>query len=327
MGHIPPRPLRLTSHVTWIIILLTFVIALGVGYLVFRDGFLPDILGPVAHVLAGASPILLAVWLALRLGPAVPLRRILAQFMAGLWIVPMIALVLEAILLVPLFIILALGVAMIPEGQSLIAMLSSGQSVPPEVIDGLATEVMSRPWFLIPLFVYICGIAPAAEEVIKTLPMWPFLRRSIPAGEAFQAGVIGGSGYALFEALFQTQGGDGWAGIMIGRGGVSLMHAFTAALTCWSIGVASAERRKWPRVIVAYLASVAIHAVWNAGALGMGVAEFLRQESKVPLPQWMPASVVDSAPIVMGVIAAASLLGIFLFTRRLRRAQDQPAAD
>ena len=327
LGHPPPKPLSLTSRVTWIILLLTFAAALGVGYLAFRDGFLPDILGPLAHVLAGASPILLVVWLALRWGRALPLRRILGQFMAGLWIVPILALVLEGILLLPILILLVLGMTLAPEGRALIELLSSGRAVSPAIVEGYAIDIVTRPWFLIPVFVYLCGIAPAVEEVIKTLPVWPFLRRRIKVGDAFQAGVIGGGGYALFEALFQTQAGDGWAGIMIARGGVSLMHAFTAALTCWSIGAASVEGKRWPRVVAAYLGSVAIHAVWNAGALGIGLARFLREGRGMALPEWLPASLVDHAPVALGVIAAVSLLGVVVLSLRLRRAEEPPAPD
>jgi hypothetical protein len=277
-------------------------------------------------VLAGASPILLVVWLALRWGRALPVRRILGQFMAGSWLVPVFALVLEGILLVPVFLFLALAFALAPEGQALIDLLSSGRTVSPALIERYAVEIAARPWFVIPLFVYLCGVAPAIEEVIKTLPIWPFLGKRIPAGEAFQAGVIGGGGYALFEALFQTQTGDGWAGVMIARGGVSLMHAFTVALTCWAIGVASEQPRRWPRILAAYLGSVMIHAAWNAGALAMGLAGFLREQGASALPKWMPARLVDSIPIALGAIAAISLLGIVTISLRLRRTDETPTS-
>lgn len=105
-----------------------------------------------------------------------------------------------------------------------------------------------------------------------------------------------------------------------------MMHAFTAALTCWAIGSASGESKKWPRVLAAYIGAVAIHAALNAAALAMGLGEFLKTQQGPTALEWIPAPLVEWTPAALVIIAAVSLLGVVGISLRLQRGEEHSAS-
>src|SRR4030065_667202 len=112
-------------------------------------------------------------------------------------------------------------------------------------------------------------MAPIVEETLKAIAVGPFLRRGLTPAEAFLSGTLAGAGYAMFEALFLTQPGQGWVETMLARVGATFVHVFTAGLSSWGL-VEGFRYRRWSKCVLAALAAFAIHGAWNASAVGIG---------------------------------------------------------
>jgi hypothetical protein len=84
----------------WAALALLFPPAIAAGYLASVEGVLPGVLGPAAQVLAAGIPVaLLALWVR-RLSQPITPTRAWGHFLMGLWTTPILALALEAVLLV-----------------------------------------------------------------------------------------------------------------------------------------------------------------------------------------------------------------------------------
>lgn len=254
----------------WILALLLYPLALGLGMLAFEAGTLPRVLGPIAHILAAGSPVLFVVSISLSRGPRLSARRRWAHFLAGLWVTPPLSLTLELISLVPLGLIMIMGLALTPEGVSILQELLAIEIGSEQQMDMLG-RLLSQPIVILLGVGLLAGIVPIIEELLKSLTVWPLLRNPLTAGQAFLGGTLGGAGYSLFESLFLPQAGEEWVLTMLARAGTPLIHAFNAGLVCW--GLAEGVRRKrWLFSAGTYLLAVGLHGMWNLSAIGIGLS-------------------------------------------------------
>jgi hypothetical protein len=314
-------------HSLSFLILIAFPLGLLFVYLGYDRRILPGLLTPLGHLITTATPVLAAVLIARWFGPLVSMRRTLGQFLLGLWAAPPIAFVLEAAALVPVSLSIAVGLSASPQGKRLIESLMNATSVPPNIPENLAADVFLQPWVLLTIVMFLSVIVPLVEETIKTVGLWPLLRRSLTPREAFLSGALSGSGYALFEALLLTQAVDGWLPLLVARGGASLMHAFTGAIGSWGISQ-GIYRQKWAHTALGFFGAVAVHGLWNLGAVGINLGELLSS----PEP-WNPLrsgtlGIVDlSLGLVSGLVVLA-IVGLIAVSIRLRRGvAEAPAAE
>jgi peroxiredoxin Q/BCP len=166
------------------------------------------------------------------------------------------------------------------------------------------------------VFAFVAGLVPLIEEAVKSLSVALMARRLDPAS-AFVGGAIGGAGYALFEALFLTQPDPSWLTTMVGRGGATMMHAFTAALTGWGISQV-VHHRRWGRLALAYLTAVSMHALWNATAIGVGLLQLNGQLGTAQVPGVVFAA-EQGGPILLTALSLVALVGLPLGAWRLSR--------
>ena len=255
----------------WIVALLLYPLALVLGILAFEVGTLPRLFGPVAHVLAAAGPVLFVASISLSRGPLFSARRRWAHFLAGVWVTPPLSLFFEFVALIPVGLLMILGLALSPDGQSLIQELLELEIASEREVVDLTTRLLTQPIVIILGVSLLSGIVPIIEELLKSITIWPLLSRPMNAGQAFLGGALGGAGYALFESLFLPQAGELWAVTMVARAGTPLIHAFNTALVCW--GLAEGFRRKrWLFAIGTYALAVGLHGLWNLAAIGIGLA-------------------------------------------------------
>lgn len=255
----------------WILALLLYPLALFLGILAFEVGTLPRLLGPIAHILAAGAPVLFVVSVSLSRGPLFSARRRWAHFLAGLWVVPAFSLFLEMVALVLVGLLMFVGLALTPDGQSLLQELLAIEIASEQDITELATRLLLQPIVILLGIGMLSGAVPLIEESLKSLTIWPLLRRPMTAGQAFLGGALGGAGYALFESLFLPQAGDDWVITMIARAGTPLIHAFNTGLVSW--GLAEGVRRKrWLFAAGAYILAVGLHGMWNLSAIGIGLS-------------------------------------------------------
>ena len=273
--HELPAPYRPSQ--AWTLTALLLPVGLVLGFLAFEQAFLPWILGPTAHVLAALGPVSAAVVMVLRRGPILSGRRRWGQFNTGLWVSPFLAFMIEMILLLPVIILLLTGQFGELNILPIVDSLSTGEAISDPALESAFVDFLSQPIVIGLVLLYLVILVPMVEEVIKTIAIWPFLKRGLTKTEAFLGGALAGAGYALFEAFFLAQPGENWGLTMIARAGATLIHMFTTGLT--AIGLAKAAREhSFKKAIPYYLIAVAIHAIWNLCALAIGagviVSEF-----------------------------------------------------
>jgi RsiW-degrading membrane proteinase PrsW (M82 family) len=251
------------------------------------------------------------------LGPSLTLRRLWTQFLTGLWGMPLLAIILEVLALLPVGVIAIAGLASsVDLGRIFQPMLGQVPN-PGTLTEDTAISLLLNPWVLASLFAFVAGIVPLIEEAVKSLAVLPIARHLSPS-EAFVGGALGGAGYALFEALFLTQPDPSWLTTMIGRGGATVMHAFTAAITCWGISQV-VHRRRWGRLALAYLSSVTMHGAWNAAVIAMGIAQVNQEAGVFHIPQVLESLALNAAPVLLGALSVMALFGLALGARQLTR--------
>jgi hypothetical protein len=303
-GEAPQRSLPARG---WAVLALVFPVAIAAGYLASDRGVVPGAFGPAAQVLAAGIPVaLLALWVRRRSQPVTPTRA-WGHFLMGLWLAPILALALEAVLLLGTVIVLLVGLAAQPGMADLISRLGTNPALAPQAVEEALITLALNPWTIVCILGFISVFVPLLEEGIKALGVVPFLRLRLSPSEAFLGGVLSGLGYALFEALFLPQPGSGWVETMLARIGATLMHALTAGLTGWALGETVVRRRPFP-ALAAYPAAVVIHGVWNACAVALGLAGIAAEAEGSQLSD--PPYVVVAAAGVLILVALTVGAGV-----------------
>lgn len=303
----------------WLLISGLFPVGLLLGFLAYERGVLSALLGPVGQILAIATPAAVAVLLVRRAGPAVPLRRLWGHILIGLWAVPLAALLIEGVFLLLGIFMSSIGLALTPGGQDLVTdlqqLLNTLETNPSP---DLMARVTLHPAVIVLILVFLGLMVPLIEELSKTAAIWPLLPRRIGRSEAFLGGAVGGTGFALAEALFLAQPGVGWVVTAAARAGATMMHALATGIASWSLAEAL-TRQRWRRAIVGMGLAVALHGLWNVGAIGIGLSQLALRTS--------PAV----SPILMNRIGSASLgliltlgLGALVLLPRLQARSAEP---
>jgi hypothetical protein len=323
----PARPMRPVPAWIRASVGLAFPIALLAGAWTLARPDWTLIAIPV-HIATAVLPVAFAILLVHGPGSVTTFRRLWSLLLAGLWGMPIVAIVLELLALIPVAAITIFGLASSPDSRQMIDPLLQGTPIPGPTMDESVFRLLLHPWVLVGLFGYVSGLVPLIEEAVKSISVLPLAQRLSPAG-AFVGGAVGGAGYALFEALFLTQPDPSWVTTMIGRGGATMMHAFTAALTCWGISQVASGRRRWGRLAAAYATSVVMHATWNAAAIGLGIVQVNMDLGALGLPTALETLVVGGAPILLGMLSLTAFIGLPVGAMRLRSAESaqvRPAA-
>jgi RsiW-degrading membrane proteinase PrsW (M82 family) len=307
----------------WVYIGLLFPLALFFGYLAFNRGILPSVLGPLAHVSAATIPVVFTLAILLRKGSPISVKRIWGQFLAGLWASPMVAFIVEILAAIPLLIIVFATLFQEINSQGLIDNFSRPEQWTEPYLVSQIQELTNQPLILFLVTTFLILFVPMLEEAIKTIGVWPVLRRGFTQSQAFIGGAIAGAGYGLFEAFFLGQPGVSWVPVMIARAGATMMHMITTALT--SLGIARArEHGRWRVALRYYFGAVLLHSLWNISALGVGVI-ILVQEDLTPLDLQPVLTVVSGAAgVVIITLSIAAFLGIWLIPGKLLKSEEEP---
>ncbi len=324
-GLTAPAPNR--PRIGWLAIVVLFPVAVLAGVEILRGPDLARILFPPAQLIAAGIPVLAGVILMRASGPLLAPRRAWAQFLVGLWGMPWLAMLLEVMALIPALALLGIGLVNSPSGQHLLRqLLDAAASQAPTALDQPVLQLMLNPWVTATLLGYIAVAVPLIEEAIKSLAIWPFLGRKVTPSVAFVSGALGGAGYALFEALFLTQPVDTWASTMLGRGGASIMHMFTAGLTCWGLAEGF-SRHRWRRTLFAYLGAAAMHGLWNASAVGAGLASAASESGQAAISNGTALAITTISAAIMVGLSTFALICLPLIAARLTRRDASIAAE
>lgn len=303
------------SSPNWLALVLIFPVIVWVGLGVYNND-LPAMLGPAVHTLGAAIPVFVAIVIVRLHGPTVSKRRIWGQFFTGVWATPTIAIVIEVAALGAMIIAIIVVLASSTTGRELINALMRPQFwTSPFDVEPIQA-LFEQPWVIGLLLMYIILVVPAIEEIVKTITIWPILRRPLSSLEAFLSGVLGGAGFALVEALFLTQPGSDWASTIVARAGATMMHTFTAGLSCWGIAE-GIKKRRWRRFLGAFSVSVTLHGLWNAVAVGIAYATLSAETQQITFPT-IPASLFTvGGTTLLVVLSLIAFGGLVLFSKHL----------
>jgi hypothetical protein len=304
----------------WLAAVALYPVCLTIGGLVFARSPSPGLAGALALAGTAAVPVLAAVWVVRRLGPAITPTRGWGHFTVGLTGMPLAALFVEFLAILPVAI--AIGLTLLtPSNQgALNRMMEQALTPGSQATTDLASTLLSSPLAIAAIFGYVALVIPLIEEVIKTMAVWPFLRSGLSGAEAFLGGALGGAGYALFEALFLTQPGEAWVLTTLARSGATVLHMFTAAVTSWGL-MQGVRHRRFGRMVGAFAVGLGMHAAWNAAAVTIGLAS-------IPLTPDVTApwgGLASLAPFLLAGLILVSVSGLTLAWGRLQRTEVPPA--
>ncbi|NIM92292.1 MAG: PrsW family intramembrane metalloprotease [Anaerolineales bacterium] len=295
--------------------ILFFGTAIILGFVAYSLGVISLILGPLAQLLAATAAVLFIVQIARRNGPTITQRKTWGQFLIGLWLVPLIALVVEIILIVPVVLIIGFGALFSEGGQDITEWLLDPSSSVLELGDTLNSLVL-EPWFILLVLIFFSFLVPLVEEVLKTMAVWPLIYRGCSSAEAFLGGVIGGAGYALFEAIFLFQEVDAWLPTMIGRGGATIMHAFTAGIASWGLAEGFNTKRWW-RTVLAFVLAIGFHGLWNASAVAVAFSGLLSEDQAGS--EIVTTLLQAGGVLLIGILIITAILGIPGWLRKVNQ--------
>ena len=266
LGH-PSRPFR--PRLMGLLLVL-FVLALVVGQIILTTDFFTPLIFPPFHVLGAAlPPLIVTVFVGRRLTSAavsVHWREVVLQTGSGAFLATFLAFNLEAIFgLFTLFI-----VALMPNGMAWLQELTANLRDPSWIADPVnLSQVLLSPPIAIGLVLMFVVIAPLGEELFKSLGVALMSYRRPGAAQAFLWGVTGGAGFAIVEGLFNAAIAlESWSTVVLLRVGSTLMHCLGSGLMGLGWYHLLRTRRPW-YILGTYAASVGLHVLWNAGAIGI----------------------------------------------------------
>jgi hypothetical protein len=209
--------------------------------------------------------------------------------------------------------------------EKLMSLAETLQEAPPSPEDLVQDfgSYLVRPAVIFAALVFGAVIVPLIEELFKPIGVWLLARRKLRPAAGFAAGALSGAGYALFESLALTSGGQEWPALMVARIGTAAVHILTTAITGWAL-VQAWRYRRYLLLGLAYLTSVAIHGLWNGLTIYSAFAS-LAQMQGLPADLPVPAGLAMAAPVGLLLIGIACLGALILINRKLA-ATLEPAA-
>ena len=314
-GNRPPRQLK-WERFTWISYLLPLPFLLGFGALNGPDW--AGILLPLAHVLANTAGVFFLLDTAQRKLPAGSGVRFWGAFGTGLGLTPLVAFILEALLLAGIGLVWVLMTGLVPAfRQDLLDLAAHLQQFSGNMqsLQRALGRFAARPAVLVTLFTYIAVLIPILEEILKPAAVWLLLGRKLQSREGFLLGATSGAGYALFENLTIGAAAGDWIVVAVTRMGTAGVHIFTAGLMGWGLASAFSDK-KYGRLGGAFLGAVALHGLWNGLNILTALSGFTAVRDQLGP---FGARLGDYAPAALVLLALGCLWGLIRANSVFRR--------
>jgi hypothetical protein len=302
-------------------IILLFPLILLLGYFTLEKPDRITVLNPIVHIVAAAIPALFAILLVLRHSHRVSQRRFWGSLFIGTWFIPISAIIAELVLMILAMTTLFFRSMSTAEGQALLESLSNPENWASESMIESYAALLDQPIVIISIVVFVCVLVPLIEESLKSTVILPILGRKPSPSESFLSGVLGGVGFAFVEAILLTPTGMDWTQTMFTRGAATMMHTFTAGMTCWGIGQAITYKR-WKRFLGAFAIAVTMHGLWNAAAIGIGIGTLAGQGGETIISSGIAQSILIMGVLVLVALSTVAFAGLVLIPDRLREDWD-----
>jgi hypothetical protein len=305
---------------------MLFLLVLVAGYFTIENSSQITVTGSIIHLAAAVIPVSIAILLVIRQKPAVSQRRFWGSLFIGTWIIPISAIIIELVLMIAGMTTYLFGNMSTPQGHEIIDSLTNPQNWASDtMVDNMGT-LFDQPIIIIAMLLFICVLVPIIEESLKSLTIIPILNRKPLPSEAFLSGILGGVGFAFVEVLFLTPTGVDWTQTMFIRGGATMMHTFTAGMTCWGLGQAITYKR-WKRFFGAFSLALSMHAVWNIAAIAMGIGMLPGQVEEIDLPVAITQVFLIMGIITMMGLSVLATAGLIVIPKRLHKDDNVPLPE
>ena len=301
-------------------LVILFGLVLLSGSWLLRSRGILSWLSPFMHVFAAGIPVLIAIYFVIRRGEPISLTRTWGSFLSGLWLAPLVALIFEITLAIPLLIVIFLGTSNAVDTPGLLEGLAQFPGNPDTLLLEQLNSLLNQPLVVAGILGYLSVVVPIIEEIAKSLGTWFLTRRKLTPSLAFVGGTLSGAAYGLFEALFLAQPGGEWMGLMIGRAGATMMHMFTAGLTGLGIYCGVKERR-WGKAALFYAAAIILHGVWNIAALGIGLEDLAQVVANPIVNSDLSRVIAQISSGFLLILTLSAAVGLWKIPGRLRRDQ------
>jgi len=288
------------------LLLLIYVIVLLVGQTVLIIDRWPNLLFPPFHIVGAIFPILFILGIVSQVlkNHNVTWRDITLNITGGLFIAPFIAILVELIAGILIFVIAIIGMMAIPGGEAdLEAWISLTQDPFALENPNNFSTLITFPPLMIAIAAVFVIIGPTIEELTKPVVIYGLSYRRPTKAQAWLWGLAGGAGFALLENIFNTLAGlDAWVVIMLVRIGASLMHCLGSGLIALGWQHMLETKRPW-YLLGAIVTSIGIHALWNGTLVTMIGAGLLMPAEFMPL--------IGVGVVVAGLFMFALTIGMF----------------
>lgn len=307
-----------TSKITFFLLVIVFPAALALGWVASQHRWSSIVVLPPIHVLAVGIPILWLGLIGLRGLPVGSPQRLWGVFAVGLVLSPAIAITLEIIAALVIFIAGAAVLSMNPEMVLVIENLANvlqQTSDPSQMLEHFQ-PLLSNPWVIAGIGLLMAVVTPLVEETFKPIGVYLLLHRRISPAEGFAAGLINGLGFALFESLLISSNPDEWLSTVLLRVPTAALHGFTTALVGYGLASAVSQRR-YLRLAGCFLTAVVLHGVWNGLTL---ISAGYSIQATLPSVDITIPGFVQIIPLILVFLAGTTFSGIILLNRRLNHA-------
>jgi hypothetical protein len=286
---------------------------------------LAAILLPVLNTLAIGLPVLFLLCLTLRNLELPSAEQGWSAFGVTLAIGPVIAVILEA--MVMLIFGLVAGLYLASSQPQLVEQITrlaetvqeTGNS---DTLVALIAPLLFTPAGMLVLFGLFSVAIPIIEEATKVMALWLFADKIKHPAQGFALGVVCGAAFALAESLgYASTGASEWLVTAIQRASAALPHMLNSGILGWAL-VSAWKERAYLKVGTAYLAVMLIHGLWNAISTVLLLNALI---SYAPKP--VPPLIADTTPLLIGwgVLIIGTFGGLIYCNRGLRRAQPAQA--
>jgi len=242
----------------------------------------------------------------------------------GMTVGPFLMIFLEIITLAFLVLVAVFSISAQPELVTELARLADliNAGMSEEAIVELLAPYLTQPLVITGVLVYLAFIVPLIEELLKPLGVWLFAKGIDSPASGFALGMLSGGVFALIESLNASGDGSlGWPAIVSVRAGTSLLHMATSGLMGYAIVRLFREKRPGP-MLVTYLACVALHGLWNASAVFVGLGSIGEMLGK---PEWL-WQFVPAGALGIAVLGLGMLFVLIAANRKLRSPAPQEVA-
>jgi uncharacterized membrane protein YidH (DUF202 family) len=256
---------------------------------------------PGLHFLAVVLPIYFIIRIGLHSIPLGSIQRVWAMLTSGYSISILLAIILEAILVLAaiaaLGVVASLNPGIMTDMQRLAGQIDRARDI--ESLLPIVAPLLKNPLTLVAALSFLSLFVPIVEELAKSVGVWLVADRLDSPAQGFAMGFLCGAGFALAESLSATLTPDvTWAVSFMTRALSSSMHMMASGLIGLGIAYMRLEKRYF-RLAGLTLLAMLLHGSWNAGAI-LTVAGGLRATLAAPA--------IDYPGVFLGLVGLSILM-------------------